>query len=61
MPVYEFRCAECGYQFSLMRPMSQSGEESDCPRCKASGARRLMSSFAAIGTPGNPSDCGPVG
>ena len=35
MPIYEFRCAECGHQFSLLRPMSQSNAECACPRCQA--------------------------
>ena len=60
MPIYEFRCAQCGHEFSLMRPMSQSGEESVCPRCSAPGARRLISRIAAIGGSAG-TDCGPVG
>jgi putative FmdB family regulatory protein len=61
MPIYEFRCAECGHQFSLLRPMSQSGAEGTCPRCNAPGARRLISTFAAVGVATGEADCGPVG
>jgi len=60
MPIYEFRCAQCGHEFSLMRPMSQSGEASDCRRCGAPGARRLISRIAAIAGPAG-TDSDPVG
>jgi putative FmdB family regulatory protein len=61
MPIYEFRCHQCSHEFSLVRPMSQSGEEAVCPRCEAPGARRLISRVAAIGAAGAAADCGPVG
>jgi putative FmdB family regulatory protein len=61
MPIYEFRCEECGHQFSLLLPMSQSAAEHVCPRCSAPGARRQISSFAAVSSGGSRADCGPVG
>ena len=61
MPIYEYRCAVCGHQFTLLLPMSQSDAQCACPACGAAGARRLISSFAAIGGTGSAGDCGPVG
>jgi putative FmdB family regulatory protein len=61
MPIYEFRCEGCGHQFSLLLPMSQSNAECACPRCHAPGARRLISSFAALGSSGGGAECGPIG
>jgi len=61
MPIYEFRCAECSHRFTVLRPMSQSDAECACPNCGAPGARRLISSFAAIGASPGGADCGPVG
>jgi putative FmdB family regulatory protein len=61
MPIYEFRCEECGHQFSLLLPMSQSGSQHGCPRCGAPGARRLISGFASLSSTGGGADCGPVG
>lgn len=40
MPVYSYRCPECG-PFELVRPMSASGARADCPRC-GDGGRRLF-------------------
>jgi putative FmdB family regulatory protein len=61
MPIYEFRCDECGHRFSLLLPMSQSNAERACPECQAPGARRLISSFAALASSGSGAECGPVG
>jgi len=61
MPIYEFRCAECDHQFSLLLPMSQSNAEHACPRCQSPSARRLISSFAALGSSSGGAECGPVG
>jgi putative FmdB family regulatory protein len=58
MPIYEYRCAECGLTFSLLRPMSQSNAEATCPHCTATNTRRLVSSFAAVGAG---AECGPIG
>lgn len=61
MPIYEFKCAECGHRFSLLLPMSQSSAERECPQCQAPAARRLISSFAALASSGAGAECGPVG
>ncbi len=41
MPLYEYECAK-GHRFEKFNPMSQSGEDSVCPKCRGV-ARRLMS------------------
>lgn len=40
MPVYVFRCRECG-QFELARPMAKASDEACCPRCLRE-ARRVF-------------------
>ena len=62
MPLYEYRCPECGSRFEEIRSLRQSDEEAECPACGASAARQL-SSFATA-TPGRSaasggSSCGP--
>ncbi len=47
MPIYEFRCSECGFVFEVLRPMGDDGSELDCPGCGASALEKLVSSFAA--------------
>ena len=54
MPIYEYRCQNCGYVFEKLVRMGAS-DVPPCPECKGS-ARRLVSTFARIGA-----DCGPTG
>ena len=49
MPLYEYHCQRCTSSFELLRPMSASREEADCPRCEAP-APRVLSVFAATTT-----------
>jgi len=49
MPVYEYRCPDCGLKFELLRPMSAATEPVPCKRCN-NMARRVMSVFAAFST-----------
>jgi len=46
MPIYEYRCRECGAEFELMRRMDQLSEPVSCPECGAD-AERLVSVFAS--------------
>ncbi len=57
MPLFDFRCAECGHTFeALCRDSRASGLV--CPECGAASPARLISSFAVsrrltpCGTPG---------
>jgi len=47
MPIYEYICSECDAKFEQIRPLSQSAEAVDCPRCHKA-ARRKMSTFACF-------------
>jgi putative FmdB family regulatory protein len=49
MPIYEYICTECNNKFELMRPISQSGSDADCPKCKKK-ARRALSTFCCVST-----------
>jgi putative FmdB family regulatory protein len=51
MPIYEYRCWECG-DFEILLAMGAATRESDCPGC-GSAARRLMSApgLSRAGTP----------
>ncbi len=41
MPVYEYLCDNCG-PFTMMRPMAECDEPSDCPACEASAPRVIL-------------------
>lgn len=65
MPLYEYRCPECGSRFEEIRSLRQADEEAECPACGSTAARRQLSSFATA-SPGRSatsggSSCGPSG
>jgi putative FmdB family regulatory protein len=45
VPLYEYRCADCGGQFEALVPAGRADDE-HCPDCGAE-ARRLLSLVAA--------------
>jgi putative FmdB family regulatory protein len=47
MPVYEYICSKCNSEFEQMRPISQSEQPANCPKCHQP-ARRKISTFAAL-------------
>lgn len=50
MPIYEYRCAECGVEHEINQKMSDDPLET-CPSCGKNGLERLVSasSFALKG------------
>jgi putative FmdB family regulatory protein len=46
VPVYEYRCKECGYEFDKHQSFSEA-RLSDCPSCEAKGALRKV--FGNVG------------
>jgi putative FmdB family regulatory protein len=47
MPIYEYRCEECGKRSSALL-MSFSSPDPACPHCGKHALRRLVSSFATV-------------
>jgi putative FmdB family regulatory protein len=52
MPIYEYRCQECGKQFEMFRRFSDADSGILCPECASDQVRRILSSFAAGGCGG---------
>ncbi len=48
MPLYEYRCVECGTPFSERRTIELRDSGVVCPSCAATQVVRLVSSFAAF-------------
>ncbi|NOY79647.1 MAG: zinc ribbon domain-containing protein [Kiritimatiellaeota bacterium] len=45
MPIYEYRCAQCGHQFEkLIRNRAEIPDA--CPECGAEGLKKLFSTFS---------------
>lgn len=52
MPIYEYRCQECGKLFEMFRRFSDADSGVRCPDCESEQVRRVLSSFAASGCGG---------
>lgn len=47
MPIYEYRCEECGKRSSTLLG-SYSSPDPPCPHCGKPALRRLVSTFATV-------------
>jgi putative FmdB family regulatory protein len=47
VPLYEYRCRECGERFEVLQRIGQGGEELLCPRCGEPRPERVLSTFAS--------------
>lgn len=47
VPIYEYRCEECGKRSSALLA-SYSSADPACPHCGKSALRRLVSTFATV-------------
>jgi putative FmdB family regulatory protein len=57
MPLYEYRCSNCGERFEVLQRMGAGAEGVSCPRCGAETIQRVHSTFAsAVGSA--PPPCG---
>ena len=47
MPIYEYRCSECGEKFEKLVRFSASTSEVECPKCGGRKVDKLISAFSA--------------
>jgi putative FmdB family regulatory protein len=52
MPIYEYRCSQCGADFERLRPLGRADEAGPCPRCGSPEVRRRLSVFASFARDG---------
>ena len=50
MPVYEFRCTQCGKNFDVLRSREQAGAPAQCPHDGAAGQRLFTSAVVLAAT-----------
>ena len=48
MPIYEYRCSECGTKFRKLVGMIAQTTPLQCPRCSSGEAQRLISRFSRL-------------
>jgi len=45
MPIYEYKCAQCGEKFEVRQSVGEDGSKLNCPKCNAKNPKRLFSLF----------------
>lgn len=45
MPVYSYKCEDCGAEFDLLVGVGRGDEELKCQKCGSKNLKRLLSSF----------------
>lgn len=43
MPMYEYRCNQCGAKFEIIRGISAANEEIKCPKCGSEKTEKVLS------------------
>ena len=61
MPIYEYRCKQCGNKFDKLVKLSAKTSEIECPKCGARKADKSVSLFGTSSAPHDASSCGPIG
>lgn len=68
MPIYEYRCKNCGHVFDKFQSIGADNSTVECPKCSTPRPERLFSAFAAnnsasssSGAVGASSGCGTSG
>ena len=49
MPLYEYRCEECGHRFEVLQRLGETSDGLVCPQCGRERPERQLSTFAAGG------------
>jgi len=60
MPIYEYRCEQCGAQFEEL-VSSADAERVRCQQCSGRRVTRLLSAFAVGSETPAPAEAGPCG
>lgn len=47
MPVFEYKCKECGTVYDVLHKSSSSKEDVVCPKCSSKKNVKLVSSFSS--------------
>ncbi len=59
MPLYEYRCPECGDRFEQLRRMQDADQPVECPQCHSKRPERQLSTFAGrVASSMAPAPCG---
>jgi putative FmdB family regulatory protein len=56
MPLYEYKCNDCGEQFEKMIRFSEANAIPTCPKCASLDTQKKLSSIAAMGSSSSGND-----
>jgi putative FmdB family regulatory protein len=54
MPIYEYRCQECGEKFEKLVRLNSGQTEVVCPKCGGKQTQKLLSLFGTSGFSNTP-------
>ena len=52
MPLYEYRCQDCGHRFEVLQKMGEGADGLTCPKCSHAKVEKLLSTFASAAPAG---------
>ncbi len=52
MPLYEYRCPDCGHRFELLQRLGEGAEDVTCPSCGRPAPEKQFSTFASSSASG---------
>ncbi len=47
MPIFEYRCQECGTKYEVLHKSSENKNDVVCPNCNSLNNKKLLSTFSA--------------
>lgn len=47
MPVYDYKCKDCGFRFAMLIGVTEGHREAACPKCTSKELSQLITSFHA--------------
>lgn len=60
MPIYDFRCRDCGHRFTVLIQLSER-DRVGCPRCRSKDVRQIISPFSLFSRKPSGHKCGSGG
>lgn len=61
MPIYEYRCQNCGAEFGDLVRMGTPDEDVECPKCSEHQSKRMLSVFSSPSSGGGSSALSSIG
>jgi putative FmdB family regulatory protein len=57
MPIFEYRCDDCGHEFEELESIANRDKPRECPACGAASITRTISTFSARVAPESSGSC----